>query len=68
MDRHAPLSVVIGGLELSSSPCAASLVHRSLPARSYYRTATTRTFTSVAPATVRYRGQRPRYVATSSSA
>src|SRR5262249_57921420 len=36
--------------------------------RSYYRTATTWTFTSVAPATVRYRGHRPRYVATSSSA
>ncbi len=67
MGRDAPLSIMIGGLELAGRPCAALLFHRVLRARWYYvravsltRTATTRTFTSVASATVRYRGQRPR--------
>src|SRR5262249_28339819 len=31
MNRHAPLSIVIGSLELSSGPCAASLVDRRPP-------------------------------------
>src|SRR5437899_379807 len=40
VDRHAPLPIVIGDVELTSGPAAASLVHPILRGRWYYRART----------------------------